>query len=357
MRGRTMRGRVRHSSGNNSLHSLAVAKRNDVIVLFKTEDEKISVDVRFDEETVWLMLDQMAQLFERDKSTISRHIKNVFDDGELLREATVANFATVQNEGGREVTRQIEYYNLDVIISVGYRVKSQRGVQFRQWATKRLNEYIRKGFTLDDERLKNGGGRYFRELLQRIRDIRSSERNLWQQVTDIYATSIDYDPRSDMTREFFATVQNKMHYAAHKHTAAEVVFERVDNQKPMVGMTNFKGNYVTKEDVRVAKNYLSEMELQRLNLLTEGFLGYAELQALDEKPMSMNDWREFLDKQLSMLNQNILVGSGKVSHKQAVEKAEKEFEIYRAREMKQLESDFDRAVKMLNSTAKEGDEE
>jgi len=332
-------------------------KNDDKIILFKTDDGKISVDVRFDEETVWLTLDQMAELFERDKSTISRHIKNVFDEGELEQWATVAKFATVQTEGTRQVERQIEYYSLDVIISVGYRVKSLRGTQFRQWATKRLNEYIRKGFTMDDERLKNGGGRYFRELLQRIRDIRSSERNLWQQVTDIYATSIDYDPRTDMTREFFATVQNKMHYAAHKHTAAEVIYERVNNEKPMVGMTNFKGDYITKDDVKVAKNYLSEIELQRLNLLTEGFLGYAELQALEEKPMSMRDWKDFLDRQLSSLNRDILVGSGSVSHIQAVKKAEKEFEAYRAREMKQLESDFDRAVKALSDAAKEGDEE
>jgi len=332
-------------------------KNDDKIILFKTDDGKISVDVRFDEETVWLTLDQMAELFERDKSTISRHIKNVFDEGELEQWATVAKFATVQTEGTRQVERQIEYYNLDVIISVGYRVKSLRGTQFRQWATKRLNEYIRKGFTMDDERLKNGGGRYFRELLQRIRDIRSSERNLWQQVTDIYATSIDYDPRTDMTREFFATVQNKMHYAAHKHTAAEVIYERVNNEKPMVGMTNFKGDYITKDDVKVAKNYLSEIELQRLNLLTEGFLGYAELQALEEKPMSMRDWKDFLDRQLSSLNRDILVGSGSVSHIQAVKKAEKEFEAYRVREMKQLESDFDRAVKALSDAAKEGEGE
>ena len=201
-------------------------KRDDFIVLFKTEDEKISVDVRFDEETVWLTIDDMAQLFEKSRSTINEHILNVYTEGELekntsKRKIGISDFST----------KPTNYYNLDVIISVGYRVKSQRGTQFRQWATKRLNEYIRKGFTLDDERLKNGGGRYFRELLQRIRDIRSSERNLWQQVTDIYATSIDYDPRSDMTREFFATVQNKMHYATHKHTAAEVIFERVDNNK------------------------------------------------------------------------------------------------------------------------------
>jgi len=265
------------------------------VIIFKTEDEKITVDVRFDEETVWLTLDQIALLFERDKSTISRHIKNVFDEGELDRNSVVANYATTAADGKKY---QVAYFNLDVIISVGYRVKSLRGTQFRQWATKRLNEYIRKGFTLDDERLKNGGGRYFRELLQRIRDIRSSERNLYQQVTDIYATAIDYNPRADLTREFFATVQNKLHYAAHKHTAAEVIFERVDNKKPMVGMTNFKGNYITKEDVGVAKNYLSERELQVLNLLVSQFLDYAELQALEEHAMTMADWVAELDRQL-----------------------------------------------------------
>lgn len=309
-------------------------KHDDKIVLFKTNDGKISVDVRFDEETVWLSLDQMAELFERDKSTISRHIKNVFDEGELAKEAVVAIFATTASDGK---TYQVDYYNLDMIISVGYRVKSLRGTQFRQWATKRLHEYIQKGFAMDDERLKNGGGRYFRELLQRIRDIRSSERNLWQQVTDIYATAIDYDPRTKTTRDFFATVQNKMHYAAHKNTAAEVVYKRVDGGKPLVGMSNFKGNYITKDDVKIAKNYLSEIELQRLNLLTEGFLGYAELQALEETPMKMNDWKAFLDKQLLMLNRDILSGSGSISHAQAVKKAEKEFESYRAREMKQLD--------------------
>jgi hypothetical protein len=229
-----------------------VIKTDNQIIIFKTDDEKISVDVRFEEETVWLTLDQMAELFERDKSTISRHIKNVFDDGELDRNSVVANFATTAADGK---TYQVDHYNLDVIISIGYRVKSLRGTQFRQWATKRLNEYIHKGFTLDDERLKNGSGRYFRELLQRIRDIRSSERNLYQQVTDIYTTAIDYDSKADLTREFFATVQNKMHFAAHKHTAAEVIYARVDNQKPMVGMTNFKGNYATKSDVGIAKNY------------------------------------------------------------------------------------------------------
>jgi len=325
------------------------------IIIFKTEDEKISVDVRFDEETVWLTLDQMAELFERDKSTISRHIKNVFEDGELTETATVAKFATVQTEGRRQVERQIEYFNLDVIISVGYRVKSLRGTQFRQWATKRLNEYIRKGFTLDDERLKGGGGRYFRELLQRIRDIRSSERNLYQQVTDIYTTAIDYDPKANLTREFFATVQNKMHYAAHKHTAAEIIHERVDNQKPMVGMTNFKGNYITKSDVGIAKNYLTERELTILNLLVSQFLDFAELQALEERTMTMTEWVAELDRQLLGNRRELLTNKGRISHKQAVMKAEKEFEIYREREMKQLESDFDRAIKQLAKTDDKGE--
>jgi hypothetical protein len=325
------------------------------MVIFTTNDEKVSVDVLFEEETVWLTLDQMAKLFERDKSTISRHIKGVFEEGELDEAATVAKFATVQKEGARLVERQIENYNLDVIISVGYRVKSLRGTQFRQWATSRLNEYIRKGFTMDDERLKNGGGRYFRELLQRIRDIRSSERNLYQQVTDIYVTAIDYDPRSDMTKQFFATVQNKLHFAVHSQTAAELIHDRVDSDKPMIGMTNFKGDYITKDDAKIAKNYLSEMELRRLNLLVSQFLDFAEFMALEQQPMSMADWIEALDNQLLALKREILQGKGSVSHKQAIEKAEKEFEIYRTKEMRQLESDFDRAVKQL--TQKKAGEE
>ncbi len=330
-----------------------MSEQENRIIIFKTEDGKISVDTRFGEETAWLTLDQMAKLFERDKSTISRHIKNVFDEGELERNSVVANFATTAADGK---TYQVDYYNLDVIISVGYRVKSLRGTQFRQWATKRLNEYIRKGFTLDDERLKNGGGRYFRELLQRVRDIRSSERNLYQQVTDIYATAIDYNPKAEITRDFFATVQNKMHYAAHKHTAAEVIFQRVDNEKPMVGMTNFKGSYITKSDVGIAKNYLTERELTVLNLLVSQFLDFAELQALEERAMSMADWVTELDRQLLGNRRELLKGKGSVSHKQAVEKAEKEFEIYRAREMRQLESDFDHVVKQL-AQKKAGDDD
>jgi len=325
-------------------------KKPDSIIIFKTDDEKISVDVRFGEETVWLTQEQMSQLFDKAKSTISEHIKHIFEEGELDEKVAVRDFRITTQHGaikGKTQENLIKLYNLDVIISVGYRVKSQRGTQFRQWATKRLNEYIRKGFTLDDERLKNGGGRYFRELLQRIRDIRSSERNLWQQITDIYATSIDYNPNSNVTKNFFATVQNKMHYAVHQQTAAEAIYNRVDNKKPLVGMTNFKGNYITKDDVKIAKNYLSEIELQKLNLLTGGFLDYAELQALEQKEMTMKEWAEFLDEQLKTLNKDILIGKGHISHKQAVEKAENEFEIYRAREMRQLESDFDRAVKEL----------
>ena len=319
-------------------------KANGHIVIFKTEDGKISVDARFDAETVWLSLDQMATLFDRDKSTISRHIKNVFEEGELPMESVVANFATTAADGK---VYQVDYYNLDVIISVGYRVKSQRGTQFRIWATKRLNEYIRKGFTLDDERLKNGVGRYFRELLQRIRDIRSSERNLYQQVTDIYATAIDYDSSAEITHHFFATVQNKMHYAAHHHTAAEVIYDRVDANKPLVGMTSFKGDYVTKEDVSIAKNYLTEKELQTLNLLVSQFLDFAELQALEEKTMTMAAWISSLDTILSGNGRELLTGKGTVSHRQAVEKAEHEFEIYRAKQMQELESDFDRMLKSL----------
>jgi len=329
------------------------AKKNEVII-FTTTDGKVSVDAQFDEQTVWLSLDQMAALFERDKSTISRHIKNLFEEGELEQSATVANFATVQHEGNRQVERQIERFNLDVIISVGYRVKSLRGTQFRQWATKRLNEYICKGFTLDDERLKNGGGRYFRELLQRVRDIRSSERNLYQQVTDIYATAIDYDPKAELTRDFFATVQNKMHYAAHRQTAAEVIYNRVDSDKPLMGMSNFQGDYITKSDIGIAKNYLSEKELTILNLLVSQFLDFAELQALEENAMTMAEWIAVLDRQLLSNRRELLTDKGHISRKQAITKAEQEFEVYRSRELKQLESDFDRTVKQLTAKDNSG---
>ena len=317
---------------------------NDNLVIFTTADEKFSVDVLFDDKTVWLTLDQMAQMFERDKSTISRHIKNVFDEGELEQKSVVANYATTATDGKQY---QVDHYNLDVIISVGYRVKSLRGTQFRKWATERLNEYITKGFTLDDERLKNGGSRYFKELLQRIRDIRSSERNMYQQVTDIYATSIDYDPKAEQTKEFFATVQNKLHYAAHGHTAAEIIAERANSEEPLMGMTNFKGGYITKSDVGTAKNYLSEDELIMLNLLVSSFLDTAEIFALRKRPMNMSDWVTELDNLIVNSRSELLIGKGTVSHKQALEKAKREFKAYRDKEMKGLVSDFDRAVKKL----------
>ena len=317
------------------------------IEIYESPDGEIRLNVQLEDETVWLTQRQMSALFGRDKSTISRHIQSVFDDGELEADSTVANFATVQIEGGREVERIVEHYNLDMIISVGYRVKSQQGVAFRQWATKILREYAVKGFALDDRRLKDGRSRYFRALLQRVRDIRSSERNLYQQVTDIYATAIDYDPKASITRTFFATVQNKLHYAAHEHTAAEVIYERVDRDKPLVGMTTFDGDYVTRADVRIAKNYLTEKELQTLNLLVSRFLDYAELQALEERTMTMQDWIEELDREIINSRRALLEGKGLVSHKQAIQKAEAEFEAYRAREMRELESDFDRAIKQL----------
>jgi hypothetical protein len=324
-----------------------VAKPENTLLLYRDEDGETNVSVLFSDEDVWLTQDQLAEVYQTTRQNIGQHIKGILRDEELP-EATRKKFFRVRAEGMREVRREIEHYNLDMIIAVGYRVQSPVATRFRRWATARLHEYIQKGFALDDERLKQGGARYFRELLQRIRDIRSSERNFYQQVTDIYATSIDYDPRSLTTRNFFATVQNKLHYAVHENTAAEVIYRRVDNEKPYVGMTNFKGSYVTEDDVKIAKNYLSEAELQRLNLLVSQFLDYAEFQALEQVPMKMEDWIQALDDLIVRLRRKLLEGNGSISHEQALEKAQREFEIYRDREMKQLESDFDRAIKQLS---------
>jgi len=329
--------------------------KENKLILYKDDEGKVSVNVRFADEDVWLTQQQLAEIYCTTKQNVSQHIENILADGELEENRTVKNFLTVRQEGKRQVQRDITYYNLDMIIALGYRVQSPIAVRFRRWATQRLHEYIQKGFTMDDERLKQGSNRYFKELLQRIRDIRSSERNFYQQVTDIYATSTDYDPRAKMTKLFFATVQNKMHYAVHEHTAAELIYERVDNEKPFVGMTNFKGNYVTRDDVKIAKNYLSELELQRLNLLTSQFLDYAEFQALEQNPMTMADWIAALDDQILRLRKNILEGNGTVSHQEAIEKAEHEFEIYREREMRMLESDFDKAIKRLKNKKDEDD--
>lgn len=326
------------------------------IILYKDDEGKLSVNVRFADEDVWLTQAQLADIYNTTQQNISLHQKGIYADGELDENATHKKYLLVRQEGKRQVQREIDHYNLDMIIALGYRVQSPIAVRFRRWATQRL-QYIQKGFTMDDERLKQGGNRYFKELLQRIRDIRSSERNFYQQVTDIYATSTDYDPRSKMTKLFFATVQNKMHYAVHEHTAAELIYERVDNEKPFVGMTNFKGNYVTRDDVKIAKNYLTELELQRLNLLTSQFLDYAEFQALEQNPMTMADWVAALDDQILRLRKNILEGTGTVSHQEAIEKAEHEFEIYREREMRLLESDFDKAVKRLKNLNDENKKE
>jgi len=330
--------------------------KENKLILYKDEEGKVNVNVRFADEDVWLTQAQLAEIYNTTQQNISLHQKGIYADGELDESATHKKYLLVRQEGKRQVQREIDHYNLDMIIALGYRVQSPIAVRFRRWATQRLHEYIQKGFTMDDERLKQGGNRYFKELLQRIRDIRSSERNFYQQVTDIYATSTDYDPRAKMTKLFFATVQNKMHYAVHEHTAAELIYERVDNEKPFVGMTNFKGNYVTRDDVKIAKNYLSELELQRLNLLTSQFLDYAEFQALEQNPMTMADWIAALDDQILRLRKNILEGNGTVSHQEAIEKAEREFEIYREREMRMLVSDFDKAVKGLRDKNDKDDE-
>jgi hypothetical protein len=311
------------------------------IILYTDENGKTDISVRFADEDVWVTQVQLAELYKTTRQNIGQHIENIYKDEELPRDATIKKFFIVQQEGSRQVKREIEHYNLDVIIAIGYRIQSAVATRFRRWATERLHEYIQKGFSLDDERLKNGRNRYFKELLQRIRDIRSSERNFYQQVTDIYATATDYDPRAKITLQFFVTVQNKLHYAVHEHTAAELIYERVNSEKPFVGMTNFKGSYVTKDDVKIAKNYLTEKELQRLNLMVSQFLDFAELQALDENPMKMQDWIEALDNQIVMTKRKILEDNGKISHEQAIKKAEKEYDLYRQKQLENLKSDFD----------------
>jgi len=321
-------------------------KKNEILI-YEDKDGITKVNVKFTDEDIWITQNQLADIYKTTQQNISQHIVSIYKDNELPIDSTNKKFLLVQNEGNRSVKRNIDHYNLDMIIALGYRVQSEVAIRFRIWATGRLHEYIQKGFTMDDERLKQGGNRYFRELLQRIRDIRSSERNFYQQVTDIYATSIDYDPRSDITKKFFATVQNKLHYAVHEHTAAELIHERVNNEKPYVGMTNFKGDYVTIDDVKIAKNYLSEIELQRLNLLVSQFLDYAELQALEQRSMTMSNWVEELDNEILLNRRKVLEDSGKISHEEAIKKAEKEFQIYREREMKELQSDFDLMVKSL----------
>ena len=328
---------------------------NSNIIMYTTEDGLTKIETTFDEDTVWLSLDQMAELFQRDKSTISRHIKKIYEEGELQRDSTVANFATVQMEGERQVERYIDYYNLDVIISVGYRVKSHRGTQFRIWAMGILKEYMKKGFALDDERLKRlGGGNYFDELLARIRDIRSSEKVFWRKVLEIYATSIDYEPHAEASVLFFKQVQNKMHWAAHKHTAAEVIYQRADAEKENMGLTSWSGDTIHRSDVEVAKNYLTEAELDALNKIVTAYLDIAEVHALNQEPMYMKDWLETIDDYLKMTRRDILTTSGHVSHKQAIEKAHAEYDKYKNRledNLSPVEKDFIASIVALEQLA------
>jgi hypothetical protein len=298
------------------------------IIIYQTEDGRTKIETRLEDETVWLTQAQLCELFQKSKATVSEHIKNIFEEAELDEHAVVRNFRTTAADGKSYDTN---FYNLDVIISVGYRVKSHQGTKFRQWATSRLREYIVKGFTMNDELLKQaGGGNYFDELLARIRDIRSSEKVFWRKVLDIYATSIDYDPKHEMSVQFFQTVQNKMHWAAHGHTAAEVIYQRIDAAKPNLGLTHFKGPKPTKEETEIAKNYLTEGELNILNRMVTAYLELAELQALNRKPMYMKDWIERLDDFVRMTGNDILSHAGTISHQQMLYKAQVEYEKYKA---------------------------
>ncbi|SEA94570.1 Uncharacterized conserved protein [Oribacterium sp. KHPX15] len=313
------------------------------VIIYKTSDGLSKLEVNLQNETVWLSIDQMAELFQRDKSTISRHIKKVFEEGELIRDSVVAYFATTASDGK---TYNVEYFNLDVIISVGYRVKSQRGTQFRIWANSVLKEYIIKGFAMDDERLKgNGGGNYWKELLDRIRDIRSSEKVLYRQVLDLYATSVDYNPRSDESIQFFKIVQNKLHYAAHGHTAAEVIYERADADKPFMGLTSFSGELPALKDISVAKNYLKEDELKILNNLVSGYFDLAEINAIEHRPMYMSDYVEQLDSVLSSGKRKLLEGPGKISHDKAIEKATNEYRKYQEITLSPVEEEYLKSIK------------
>ncbi len=325
-------------------------KPNTELVMYTTEDGLTKVEAHFDQDTVWLSLEQMSDLFQRDKSTISRHIKNVFAEGELTRDSVVANFATTAADGK---TYQVDYYNLDVIISVGYRVKSLRGTQFRIWASSILKEYMRKGFALDDERLKGtGGGNYWKELLDRIRDIRSSEKVLYRQVLDLYATSVDYDPNTEESVRFFKIVQNKLHFAAHGHTAAEVVYQRADADKPFMGMMSFPGDHPKLKDVGIAKNYLSAEELRVLNNLVSGYFDFAEINAIEHRPMHMTDYVRQLDAILSSGGRKLLEGAGTVSHALALEKARAEYRKYQEKTLTPVEEEYLKTLKALEKEAK-----
>jgi hypothetical protein len=329
-------------------------KKNSELLLYQSEDGTIKIQVRLEDNTVWLTQADMVELFQSSKSNISEHIKHIFEEGELTASSTVRKFRTVRLEGGRQVERVMVHYNLDVIISVGYRVKSLRGTQFRIWATERLREYLIKGFTMNDDLLKQGGG-YFEELLDRIRDIRSSEKIFYRKVLEIYATSIDYDPRAEITQHFFQTVQNKLHWAAHGHTAAEIIYQRANAQLPFMGLTAFKGKKPTKQEIGVAKNYLTEEELSILNRLVSAYLDIAEVNAMQRKPMYMKDWIEVLDGFIKMSRQDVLVNAGKISAELAQRKALAEYEAYKQKtdeELSEVEKQFIASIEQANKKLK-----
>lgn len=323
------------------------------ILIYQTDDGQTNIEVKIEDDTVWLTQQQMAELFQTSRTNVVEHIKHIYEEGELDEISTCRNFRQVRKEGNREVTRQIPHYNLDMIISLGYRIKSVIATRFRQWATKRLKEYMIKGFTIDDERLKgNGGGNYWKELLDRIRDIRSSEKVLYRQVLDLYATSVDYNPHSEESVRFFKIVQNKLHYAAHGHTAAEVIYQRADAQKPFMGLTSFSGELPALKDIGIAKNYLDESELKVLNNLVSGYFDLAEINAIEHKPMYMDDYVKQLDSVLSSGNRKLLTGSGSVSHKQALEKAKSEYRKYQEITLTPVEKAYLESIKEVSKEVK-----
>ena len=323
------------------------------ILIYQTDDGQTNIEVKIEDDTVWLTQQQMSELFQTSRTNVVEHIKHIYEEGELDEISTCRNFRQVRKEGNREVTRQIPHYNLDMIISLGYRIKSVIATRFRQWATKRLKEYMIKGFTIDDERLKgNGGGNYWKELLDRIRDIRSSEKVLYRQVLDLYATSVDYNPHSEESVRFFKIVQNKLHYAAHGHTAAEVIYQRADAQKPFMGLTSFSGELPALKDIGIAKNYLDESELKVLNNLVSGYFDLAEINAIEHKPMYMDDYVKQLDSVLSSGNRKLLTGSGSVSHKQALEKAKSEYRKYQEITLTPVEKAYLESIKEVSEEVK-----
>lgn len=326
------------------------------LILYTTEDGITKVSVQLEDDTVWLTQKQMVELYQTAKSTISEHIKNIYAEEELMPEATVRKIRTVQTEGNREVTRELDYYNLDMIIALGYRINSKIATRFRQWATARLKEYIVKGFTMDDERLKNlGGGNYWKELLDRIRDIRSSEKVMYRQILDLYATATDYDPKSEASLTFFKIVQNKLHYAAHGHTASEVIYMRVDSDKPFAGLTNFKGEEPTQAEAMIAKNFLEEKELRVLNNLVAAYFDLAELNAIEEREMRMADYIRELDNILNSAGRKILENAGEISNAKAKEKATLEYKKYKAKTLSSVETEYLKTISLLEQQAKKGD--